>query len=164
MLTRDDARHMAQQINQISIDRDHLHEGIGIMSNLLGVVRNMLDHQILMNNYMEDLSSFFHEGKPPEEALDIFKIVTLFKPGFGPNLILNKERRQYMRVQAGVATACNISSPMGPPFVVTIPAVTLPNQWNPFDFPDMSSIYLDSTASANQMNIYVRYTNVPPAN
>ena len=164
MTTREDLRHGVAQANQISIDRDKLHEGLGILNNAVEILRNMIDKQVLANNYLEDMSAYFHHGPPPPESIDIFKIVTLYKVGSGPNLILSKERRIYMRVYALVATAVNIASPLGPPAVITIPAVTLPNMWSPFDFPDQSSVYLDSTASAAQMNIYVRYTNVPPAN
>ena len=94
------------------------------------------------------------------ENQDLFRVVTLYKVGFGPNWIPNKEFRQYIRVMALQPTAILVTSPLAGPTVITIPALAYPSFWLPFDFPDQSSFSLDVTASANQLNIYTRLTNI----
>lgn len=94
-----------------------------------------------------------------EEVTDQRLVQVLFKSGLGPNWIPNTHGRFYTYVWAPVSTAINVTSAVGSPFVLTLPAVSLPSMWNLLDLPDQSSIILDASASANQMNIFVLYTN-----
>ncbi len=107
---------------------------------------------------VQEMHDFFKHQTLPER-FDIFKIITLYKQGQGGNWIPLKENTQYLRVYALVPTAVLVTSPLGPPAIVTIPAVTLPALWLPWDFPDGSSFMLDATATANQMNIFTRLTD-----
>ena len=120
-----------------------------------------IDENVQLNaSLTADLCAFFREPPPPKESYDLFKIVTLYKPGFGSNWIPNKQHRQYLFIYAPVITAISCSTPLGAPFVLTIPAVTFPDMWSKFDLPDQSSVYLDSTATANQMTIFTRETQI----
>lgn len=99
-------------------------------------------------------------GTGQKEIMDERYIQTLFKAGLGANWIPNRRGKFYIYVQAPVATALNISGPLGSPYVLTIPAPTLPGLWNLLDIPDQSSIILDSTAASNQMNLFVLLTDM----
>lgn len=100
------------------------------------------------------------QGEPTDSEITNDKFIqTLFKAGQGGNWIPNRRGRFYLYVAAPVPTALSVTSPLGPPFVLTIPAITLPGYWNLLDFPEASSVMLDSTATANQMNIHVLLTN-----
>lgn len=83
----------------------------------------------------------------------------LWKPGLGQTWIPNRRGKFYLYVWGTVATALNVTTPIGPPFVLTVPAPTLPQLWNLLDIPDQSSVTLDSTASANMLSLYVLLTN-----
>jgi hypothetical protein len=159
---RDDAAHYKFQNEQAGTTRRQLSVDIDIAQQLFDLVREIADKLALSESLLEDMTAFFRDDTPPEERFDSFKIITLYKTGQGPNWLVDRKRRQYIRVTAPVATAVNVTSSLGSPFVLTIPAMTLPNMWNEFDLPEMSSIILDSTATANSMNIYVRYTNIAP--
>lgn len=127
------------------------------IDQLLESAKDLSDiHELLL-----EFNVFLRTKMFPPENQDLPRIVTLYKVGFGPNWVPNKEFRQYIRVMALQATAILVTSPLAPPTVVTIPALTYPSFWLPFDFPDQSSFSLDVTASANQLNIYTRLTNVP---
>lgn len=99
------------------------------------------------------------ENSAPVEIMNERFIQPLFKVTFGSNWIPNPRGKFYIYVMAPVATALNVTSPMGPPFVLIIPAPALPNMWNLLDLPEQSSIYLDTTATSNQMNIFVLLTD-----
>lgn len=131
-----------------------------LMSRIATTLKDLGGHMRLNNSLLQDIDAYFREGTPPDEAKDIFKIVPLYKQGFGPNWILNKENRLYCRVYALVSTSVDVFSPIGPMVSVTIPPITLPALWNPFDFPDQTYFYLDAGDTFNQSNIYVRLTNV----
>lgn len=118
-----------------------------------------LHHLVGCYDVLCRIDHFLKEIANPEKN-DIFEIVTLYKVGFGRNWIPRRENDTYIRWYAPVATAVQISSPLGSPFTLTIPAVTYPSLWLPCDFPDGSSIILDATASSNQMNVFVRHTRV----
>lgn len=161
-MMRDDIRHMHQQAVQGGYDREPLPiTQLDLFQKMLDALRDVAAHTALTKSLLEDMVVSFHEGPPPPESFDINRTITLYKVGSGGNWLLNKEHRQYCFVWAPVATIVNITSSIGPPFLVTIPAITLPQIWNRFDFDDQASIWLDNTASASQMNIKVRLTNVP---
>lgn len=113
-----------------------------------------------MHALLMEMNEFLKRSTYPKETSDIFETVTLYKPGFGKNWIPSRFQRQYMRIAAVVPTAINVSSFLGPPVVITIPAIAPPGFWNVWDWPDQTSIYLDATATANQMYLWVRFTNV----
>lgn len=86
-------------------------------------------------------------------------ILPLYKSGFGGNWILNKHGRFYLYVAASVATIINVTSSLGAPFILNIPAIALPGYWNLIDLPEGASIILDDIATYNQMNLHVLLTN-----
>jgi hypothetical protein len=97
------------------------------------------------------------------ERFDDKQIIQLAKYGFGSDWVPQKGEHEYIEVWAPVATAVSCITPLGAPFVVTIPVPTLSGSsglWLPWDFPDGSRFVLDSTAAANNMYIYVRWTLV----
>ena len=96
---------------------------------------------------------------PHDESVDQRWKQTFYKSGFGGNWLLQRFERLYLYMAAPVATALNVTSPLGAPFVLTVPAITLPSYWNLVELPEMSSIILDSTATANQMNVHMLVTN-----
>ncbi len=112
-----------------------------------------------IHGVMLDVRDFFRQQALPER-FDVFWIQPLYKVGQGGNWIPRKENSQYFRVWAPVATAILCSTPVGASFILTIPAITYPNFWLPFDFPDGSSFMLDATATSNIMNIYVKRSDV----
>jgi hypothetical protein len=109
---------------------------------------------------LHQMVDYFKMNTYPKETSDIFEVVTLNKQGFGGNWIPSKFQRQYMRIAAPVPTAIQVTSMLGTPFVVTVPAVAPPLFWNIWDWPDQSAFYLDTTATANNMKVWVRFTNV----
>lgn len=124
---------------------------------------SMWEHHVLdklenMHVVLQAIHATLNEPVGAEVANQRF-VQTLYKSGFGGNWMPNTFGRFYLYIYAPVATALNVSSPLGAPFVLTIPAPTLPNLWNLLDLPDQSSVILDATASANQMNVYVLVTN-----
>lgn len=123
--------------------------------------KSQLQFLMELRDIMSDMHDFFKQQTLPER-FDFNWIQVLFKVGQGSNWIPRKNNNQYFRVWAPVATALLVSSPVGAPFILTIPAITAtyPNMWLPFDFPDGSSISLDVSATSNQMNIYVKLTDV----
>lgn len=116
------------------------------------------DHVRGIHDTLHDLFVFLKMNQYPKETEDIFKIVTLYKAGFGGNVILQPMQRTYTYIFAPVATAILVSSPLSVPVVVAVPATTLPQFWLHWDWPDGTSLMLDTSASANQLNVYVRYS------
>lgn len=116
------------------------------------------DHVRGIHDTLHDLFTFLRQNQYPKETEDIFKIVTLYKAGFGGNVILQPMQRTYTYIFAPVATAILVASPLSVPVVVAVPATTLPQFWLHWDWPDGTSFTLDTSASANQLNIYVRYS------
>lgn len=117
-------------------------------------------HEMLL--ILRDLRNFVDKYASPT-ANDVYEVVRLYKLGQGPSMQLQYEHRKFTRIMAPVPTAVLVNSIIGSPFVMTVPAPTPPNLWLPLDFPDGTMYSLDSTATANQMNVYVRYTNDKPA-
>lgn len=140
--------------------KNALEANLELMSRIATSLKDLGGHMRLNNSLLEDIDAYFREGLPPTETKDLLKIVTLYKPGFGGNWIPNKEHRQYLQVYALLPTVVLVSSPLGPPTTITIPAIALPTLWIPFDFPDQTSFMLDVSASANQMNIFTKISNV----
>jgi hypothetical protein len=138
----------------------YLQQNLDSLQAMLDSLHHIREDVRLNASLTADLCAFFHEPQPPPETFDLFKIVVLYKYGQGQNWIPNKQHRQYLYVYAPIPTATSIASPLGPAFIITIPAVTLPNMWNKFDLPDQSTVTLDTTATANQMIIFTRETNV----
>lgn len=127
------------------------------INDFLSIAHARLDD---IHSLLVEMTALLKSNISAKENADVFEIVTLYKVGFGRNWIPAKNHRQYIRIAAPVATAISVSSSLGAAFVVNVPAIALPNFWNDWDFPDQSSFMLDSTASANQMNIWVRFTEV----
>lgn len=107
-----------------------------------------------------EMNEFLKRNTYAKELSDIFEVVSIYKIGQGKNWIPSRMQRQYMRIAAPVPTAIQVTSMLGSPFVVTVPAIVPPAFWNVWDWPDQSSFYLDTTATSNTMNVWVRYTNV----
>ena len=112
-------------------------------------------HDVLL-----EIAEDIHKLTISKEASSVFRIVTLYKAGLGPNWVPRLGERDYIQVYALQATAVLVTSPLAPPTVVTIPATTLNDLWLDFDFPDGSSFILDVSASANSLNIYTKITQV----
>lgn len=128
-----------------------VHTGDDIWDHMMGELK-------LIHGVLQSINTVLHE--PFREEFDNERFVQiLFKTGFGSNWIPNSRGKFYIYVYAPVATALNVTNPIGAPFILTIPAPTLPNLWNLLDLPEQCSIMLDATATSNQMNIYVLLTN-----
>ena len=85
----------------------------------------------------------------------------LYKVTAGGNWVPNRRGKSYIYVQAPVPTALSVTSPVGAPFILTIPSWQVGNSpWTLLDIPDQSSIQLDATATSNQMNLFVLITDV----
>lgn len=93
------------------------------------------------------------------DVSDVFKVVTLYKSGLGPNYIPRGENHEFIRILVPVSTPLNVTTIFGT-FVFTVS----PGVWTSIDFPDGSNYILDSTATVNQQAAYVRFTNRPPSN
>lgn len=113
-----------------------------------------------INKLLVELDEYLTTRIFPPESQDIFRVVSLYKVGFGYNFILDRLGRMYVLVNALQVTNIIITSPIAPPTSATIP----PGKWVSLNLPDASSITLDTIAPANELKIYVRYTMVPNNN
>jgi|SRR6516162_4549793 hypothetical protein len=158
-MQQDQEKAIRQQHQPSDVPLIHfLQQNLDALQGMLDALKSIDDNVRLNASLTGDLDAFFRSPPTPKEAYDLFEIVPLWKQGFGSNWIPNRQHRQYLFVYAPVATAISCSTPLGAPFVLTIPQVTFPDMWNKLDLPDQSSVFLDSTATANQMIIYVRKT------
>lgn len=120
----------------------------------------MEHHLSSIKELLIELRNFLRTKIYPPESQDIFKIITLYKQGFGSNFIPDKQGRMYAVVYALQTTNVIITSPLAPATSATIP----PGKWVNLDFPDGTSFILDAIATANQLNVYARYTMVSTNN
>ncbi len=112
---------------------------------------------------LRDLHSFLRSQTHPDLSSDVYEAVTLYKVGLGSPWLPRLKDHLYMRILQPYATVFNVSSSLlGPPFLLTFLNITPDPLWIPFDFPDGTVFILDATATQNQINMYVRYTNIPP--
>lgn len=121
--------------------------------------RTTEDHIEGIHDLLHDLLHFLQTSRDAEAGKDVFKIVTLYKIGSGPNWVPSPNEYSNMYVMATAATAVDVDSPLGAVVSVTIPAVTPPDFWNHWDWPDGTSFRLNALAPASAMNIWVRLTN-----
>ena len=126
----------------------------------LNDIQLMERHLSSIKEMLRELHEFLKTKIYPPEDQDIFKIINLYKVGFGPNWIPDKQGRVYLFVYALQATNLVITSPLAPPTSSTIPA----GKWVNLNFPDSTSFVLDTIATANQLNVYARFTMVPSNN
>lgn len=120
----------------------------------LDAIKTMADHLSSIKDILFDLHEYLKTKIYPAESQDIFKIVTLYKVGFGSNFIADKLGRMFIYVYALQTTNIIVTSPLASPTSATIPA----GKWVNLNFPDSTSFILDAIATANQLNIYARYT------
>ncbi len=115
------------------------------------------DHLESIYLALAEIADFQAKDSIPPEEKDLFKVVTLYKQGFGPPFTPVSEHRQYMRMICGVSLPISVTSVIGQSNL-TLP----PWSWVPVDFPDNTSYLLDASAPGNSQTIWVRYTNVAP--
>lgn len=120
----------------------------------LDVFHSMNKHLFDIKEIARELHEYLQTRIYPPESQDIFKIVTLYKQGQGSNFIPDNQGRPYLYVYALQTTNVVITSPLAPPTSATIPA----GKWVNLNFPNGTSFILDTIATANQLNIYARYT------
>src|SRR6266571_6283605 len=115
------------------------------------------DHLESIYLALAEIADFQAKDSIPPEEKDLFKVVTLYKQGFGSPFTPVSEHRQYMRMICGVSLPISVTSVIGQS------NLTLPSwSWVPVDFPDNTSYLLDASAPGNSQTIWVRYTNVAP--
>lgn len=116
----------------------------------------LIGHLANINEVLRELHEFLKTKIYPPESQDLFKIVNLYKVSFGPNYIpsIDKQQRTFVYVYALQTTNIIVTSPLAPPTSATIP----PGKWVNLNFPDGTSFTLDAIATANQLNLYARYT------
>lgn len=116
----------------------------------------LIGHLANINEVLRELHEFLKTRIYSPESQDIFKIVNLYKAGFGPGYIpsIDKQQRIFVYVYALQTTNIVITSPLAAPTSGTIPA----GKWVNLNFPDGTSFILDAIATANQLNVYARYT------
>lgn len=120
----------------------------------LNAIALMEQHLFNIKGILSELHEYLKTKIYPPEDQDIFTIVNLYKVGSGSNFIANKQGRMYLYVYALQTTNIIISSPLASPTSATIPA----GKWVNLNFPEGTSFTLDTIATANQLNVYARYT------
>jgi len=92
------------------------------------------DHLESIYLALAEIADFQAKDSIPPEEKDLFKVVTLYKQGFGPPFTPVSEHRQYMRMICGVGLPISVTSVIGQSNL-TLP----PWSWVPVDFPDNTS-------------------------
>lgn len=113
-----------------------------------------------VRDILREMHNYYIARTLDTENEDKYENVTLWKTGQGGNWLVNKHSRYYVYVTTTVTTVLNITTPFGPSFLYTLqPAGTNGIVWYDMNFPENTSIILDSTNTLSQSTIFVKYTN-----